>query len=283
VSNDLPQQLRVFIAEQTRFLDAIIDAMSNKISAEASDESAQKIVMLMSQGLGVTMHSILKLTSARDMSIRDCYGMARGAFELAVNTCYITAGGAEVADRAQRHAMQKTYRDLHRKGEIGNMKFELGSSDVPDIQSIPGLEAALAEYSRKGKEVTDWTPVSISERISVVSNVDSAVALCLSGASMSIYRHSSELLHGTYFSVVYFWSGSGAPASTRERFEKVWEEHFITIFTAVFFSASAVIKLLSRRFCLSDIVEADKRMSVRVKAILDGQSEGGNANIVVAP
>jgi hypothetical protein len=110
------------------------------------------------------------------------------------------------------------YRDMQRRGEVGGVSFALDAASVPDPNSVPGLAAALAEFTRRGKEVTDWTPLNISERISVVRMADERASLCLSGASVSIYRHSSELLHGTYFSVVHFWSGSGSPSLTKQRF-----------------------------------------------------------------
>ncbi len=173
------------------------------------------------------------------------------------------------------------YRDMQRKGKVGGLQFQIGRAIIPDIDAIPGLASAIEEFSRKGKELPDWTPVNISDRIKAVRLIDVGAALSLSGASMSIYRHASELLHGTYFSVIYFWSGSTGPVHTRERFGELWKEHFIAVFTAIFFSASAVVELCSRKYNLPSLARANEELISRVKEIIDSLSAGGSENISI--
>ncbi len=190
-------QLRGILATQTRYLDLVIHRLSDFHGRSPDDQNVLRVTLLMAQGLGVTIHSALKLTAERDMAIPDCFGLARSGFELAVNTCFIVAEGVDAARRADNHAMQKTYRDMHRSGEIGGVRFEVSRNEQPASASGPGLDEALEQFSRKGKELTAWTPVNISDRIKAVASVDSSAAISLSGAASAIFRHASELLHGT--------------------------------------------------------------------------------------
>src|SRR3954468_24982163 len=52
---------------------------------------------------------------------RDCYVIGRTVFETVVNLCFILGSPDEVAGRAKRHALQKSYRDLNR--EFGGIKI----------------------------------------------------------------------------------------------------------------------------------------------------------------
>ena len=211
----------------------------------------------MIHALGISIHSVLKLSAVRDMAIRDGYGIARSATELAVNICYIAAGGGEIARRAERHALQKSHRDLHRTGSVGGVAFELRRGNKPESDDVPGLVDALAEFTgRKGQEITDWTPLNISARIESISKVHPRAALALSGSTMAVYRHASEILHGTYFGVYHFWSGSGVPTTTRDQLERRWNEHFVAIFTALFFGAQAVVELFATVLELPNLADA---------------------------
>ena len=260
--------MRSAVFLQTRNLDRVLSELSSA-TLEADDEPVVRVTLLMLQALGVTMHSVLKLTAERDMAIRDCYGLARSAFELAVNLCFITASGVEEARRAERHAMQKSYRDMQRQGEVGGVAFEIGRDGVPESDVVPELAEALKGFTRRGKEVRDWTPTSLSDRIASVGNVHRGAALCLSGASVSVYRHASELLHGTYFGVVHFWSGSGGrPARSRADFDALWSEHFIAVFTALFFSASAAVKLYARKYNLPEVESSDSALVAKMQSVV---------------
>jgi len=253
-------KLRTILHAQTRLLDGLIHHL---VQPETKAESADvlQIAPLMLQALGISVHSTLKLCVGRDMAIRDAYGIARSASELAVNIAYIAVGGSEVAKRADRHAMQKTYRDMMRRGEIGGLEFTISRDHIPRAEEVPGLTEALAEFTgRKGQELTDWTSASISDRIKEVRCVSETAGTYLAGAVTSIYRHSSELLHGTYFGVIHFWRGSDAVATSREAFDEKWEEHFLSIFNGLFFSVGAVITLYAQMFKLPEIGAAQRQL-----------------------
>jgi hypothetical protein len=167
-----------------------------------------------------------------------------------VNIAYIGVGGLALALRAQQHALQKRYRDLSRHGTIAGLDFELTSSMTP-MPELPGLSEALALFTdSKGREVRDWTEDNLDQRIAAVRSKHPRAATALSGAVIAIYRHSSELLHGTYFSVIYFWMGSGQSGSfTKQSFAQTWFlDHFIAIFTALFLTANGVIETIRSEF-----------------------------------
>ena len=167
------EALRAILYRETGILDALIHDLANAdVTSQRVDPDVVRITALMLQALGVSLHSVLRLTEGREMSIRDAYGIARSASELAVNICYIAVGGGEVAGRAERHALQKSYRDLHRTGAIGGVSFDLRSDWSPDVDRVPGLRDALAEFTgRKGQEINDWTPLNISRRIASVAKM----------------------------------------------------------------------------------------------------------------
>src|SRR5690606_35980765 len=129
----------------------------------------------------------------------------------------------------------------------------LSSGAQPDIDAIDGLKEALEEFSKNGREITDWTPLNISRRIAAISNFDPGAGVALGGALMAVYRHASELLHGTYFGVLYFWSVDGQPPRGKDHFNEQWLTHFTAIFVALFFSASAIIRVCARRFNYPDL------------------------------
>lgn len=76
---------------------------------------------------------------AKNGKVRDCFVLARTIFETSVNFCFISAGGKDVAERAKRHALQKSFRDLSRELEIGNQKLQIHwQGKVDPCRTSPG-------------------------------------------------------------------------------------------------------------------------------------------------
>jgi hypothetical protein len=264
-------QFREVVQSQTRLLDALIQLLSDRLDEPINEdqEAVIRVTILMIQAFGVSVHSVLKLTEEPDMGIRDCFGIARSATELAVNICYIAAAGRTAAGRAERHAFQKSYRDLKRSGSVGGFTLKIERTSLPRIDEIPGLSDAMAEFTgSRGQELSSWTPLNISSRIDAVRHICENSALCLAGATTSVYRHSSEILHGTYFGVVHFWSASGSRATTRTRFNEVWREHLTTILTGVFFAAQGIVVLFDQLFTCEPISVAQRDLNGRMSALI---------------
>jgi hypothetical protein len=269
LQNDAVDHLRYILQIQTEIIDRIIHQLSEFYNKNPNDK-VLSVTLLMIQNLGSSMHSALMLTSKKDMAIRDCFGIARSASELAVNICYIGVTGEKTAELAERHAMQKLYRDLSRKGEIGGMTFHIKREQVPEAHEIPEMESALAEFTEKnGKEKRHWTPESLSMRIEKVRQFHDRSATSLSGAILLTYRHASEFIHGTYFSVLYFWPSKNDGNITRDDYLEKWIFHFHSIFGSLFFSASAVIELFGSLYELpEDLIEVQKELYLEAQKII---------------
>ena len=159
--------------------------------------------------------------------LRDCYVVARTVLETITNACFICAGGETVAKRADRHARQKAYRDLERDFEVGRRKITLRWTGKPDRPlADPDLMTALTEFTnRKGGERKEWTPESIGRRLEIVQGkYGPAATVGLHFALFDVYRHASEVAHGTLFGAL-FSLGLTEPKG-RPRGEAEIQEHF---------------------------------------------------------
>jgi hypothetical protein len=134
--------------------------------------------------------------------LRDCFVIARTVFETIINFCFICGEGDEAA-RAEAHARQKAYRDLQRELEINQRKLSVQWTGQIDLSNNPEIVEAIAEFtSSKGREIRSWTPETIKERIEAIeARYGSKVAINLQFAYLAIYRHSSEIAHGTLCSM----------------------------------------------------------------------------------
>lgn len=240
------QQGRTVLLLQCRALDALISDIAD--AYDSTPNALDRVTIWMLQAIGVSAHSILKLTDAVDMSIRDCFGIARSAAETAVNVSYIAVGGTELSDRAMRHLRQKRWRDLKRVGQMGDQRIIVERHLKAQVSDFPGLQEAIQEFTnRNGQEVREWTPDNIQKRISLVGSKSKLAAEALSGAIFTIYRPSSELLHGSFYGVNYFWQGSfDRPVVGREEFERLWTfDHFVTLLSSVFFGIRGAVEIVA--------------------------------------
>jgi len=196
-------RMREILYKQTRLLDSLIHSLSEpETSLDPDDVLVRDVAILMIQALGVSIHSILRLTEHVDMSIRDCFGIARSVSELAVNIAYIVASPAAVAERARQHAMQKLYRDFQRSGSLGGLQFALRGASIPS-SSIPGMDAALAAFTdKRGREIRDWTDKNIDLRIQEVSRLSIVASTSLAG--VSVFHLSPQFGDDSWY---ILWSG----------------------------------------------------------------------------
>ena len=265
---------RALLHAQTRAIDSLIDEL--RLLDSAGENSAIRVPLLMLQAAGVSVHSVLALTRERDMSIRDCFGIARSAVETAINAAFIVVSGQPMAEKAIRHMRQKRWRDLRRQGRVGDHRITVSRDVGLTVDDISGLREALDEYtSKRGDEVRDWTPENLETRIATISSRHRRAGLCLGVASFSVYRPASELLHGTYYGVNLFWQGSReAPARTREEVDEIWiTEHFVTLLTALFFAVSGAIDAIAAVHALAGHSQRQDELSKELSAIVEGMAE----------
>lgn len=264
------QQGLQLLEKQTRIIDYIIFHLHNQ-DKDMSNKHI-RIPLLMIQAAGVSIHSITKLLKERDMSIRDAFAISRSVVETMVNASYIAVSGPEMAEKSFRHMMQKRWRDRSRSASFAGWQIKVGRRDDIDVESVPGLSDAIQEYTHKnGQEIRDWNPLPIQKRIEIISNFSKSAGFCLGVATFGIYRTSSELLHGTYYSIEYFWHGSGgATGSAREKFNGIWiTEHFISILTACIFAVNGSLDAISKTFSITGHKDMQEEIMLDLNKIVD--------------
>lgn len=164
-----------------------------------------RVLPAMLQALGSSSNTLVTLSDKPGLQSRDCFTICRAIVELAVNICYILAEGEDAAAQAQRHAKQKAVRDLDRESAVGSQTIHLQSSVVTDLELPVHLQESLDEFTARSGREKGWTDLSIDQRCERVEHVlGSKVLTPLHWARFAVYRHSSEILHGTFFSAVFF-------------------------------------------------------------------------------
>jgi len=269
--------LRALLMRQTRVVDALIHEIISAERLRPSDESqttlpksARSILPLMIQGAGSSCHTILCLSSQPDLPIRDCFPIARSIIETIINVCFILARGEEAAKRMERHALQKTCRDLDRSSAIKGTAIHLRHNGSVDPGDIPGLADALAEFSTsKGGERRSWTEDNLEYRLGeIATKFGSRIATPLHAAQFSIYRHSSEILHGTYFGCIYFF-GATQPGFERssDHARYAISNHAMLILFNLVMSVDALVQTVNAVAPMNTLASASAAIADAVKEI----------------
>lgn len=198
---------------------------------------------------------------------RDAFVTGRTLYLTVLNACFICALGPKSAERALRHASQKAYRDLDRELKINNWRFAIRASSKPEADSDPRLKAAIGEFTwPKGREITQWTPESVTHQLEKIDSKYGGNAAKKLGLSMiMVYRHASEVAHGTLFGAL--WSvgltTSKASSISEAAVNSMREKHQISSLVGLLFclnvSVSTLLNIVSREFpsCLSLYQESD--------------------------
>ena len=196
--------------------------------------------------------------------VRDCFVLSRTAFETIVNICFICAKGDEAVRRARNHAMQKAYRDLSRELDISGQKLILKWKGEVELDRHPELRTALSEFtSKKGREITSWTPETVQGQIEVIdARYGKRVSTNLQFALMSIYRHASEIAHGTFFGALFalgLTTPSGPPKSPEE-LQNQQRQNLSMLLMMLGLAISALIIVLGEELplLLSQVTDSEK-------------------------
>ncbi len=211
--SDCIQQLRFTLERRIQLIDAVIAVLVQHVSAKhirpedtPISEEIRGALPLMLQAIGASSNTLVQLSDSPGLQTRDCYSIARSIIELAINICYLTAEGPAAAERALRHACQKSFQDLERESKIGENTIRLVCGGRPDPDTVPGLKEDLAEFTSRAGREKGWVDESVDGRISVAgARFGNPLVTKLHFARFMVYRHSSEILHGTLFSAMYFF------------------------------------------------------------------------------
>jgi hypothetical protein len=186
-------------------LEELINLLKNiqkKIHENKKDGLAIAFSLLLS-GIIDSSHTVLMLS--KNNKLRDCYILSRSIFEHVINIGYFSVKGEETVEKAYNHTLQKSYRDLRREIKIKDVGVFFGLANLDGIVMNDRLKKSLEEFSsKKGLEIRAWTGDSIFKKVELISEkFGNDIGTVITGALFFIYRHSSEFIHGTLFSMLY--------------------------------------------------------------------------------
>lgn len=205
---------------------------------------AQKVILPMLHHYFNALKS-MSLFVARG-NLQNTYIMARVAVETGINIAYILADEA-APQKAIDHSNQKSFRDVFRKMPFDKSAIPIDINDI-DISNIPKLENALNDYTgSKGQEIRQWTTDSISQRIDKIEEkFGQGKTKGTKITVFTIYRHGSEIIHGTYFgSIFHLGRTQIVPQKGKEWFNENYFGHFNMVLTIFGSSLDELIVILS--------------------------------------
>lgn len=260
-------QVRALIEKRTILLELATNVLATRVEKLHGDQrELANVLWVMMRGISTSMRSLLTLTSSFDYRIRDCFGIARSIFEASVNVAYIAAAGPEAAHRARRHAMQKSYRDLQRSDppELRMPPRPI----IPAAAEIPGMVDALSEFTgKKGAELNDWAALSVPQKVAAIVGRYPGVQLTMSVSMDVIYRTASEILHGTFYGVEFFWEpardDNGGQIPFEERYVYSW---LMKLFTATTASVSGMLEVIAEAQSIDGLTE---QLAIQMKEELE--------------
>ena len=279
MSSRLPSAIQESFAVSRRVLAGMIRPIDGIIAGALDHSEAppalaggfsrrpetQRVLPAMLQALGSSSNTLFRLSDEPGLHSRDCFSICRSIVELAVNVCYICAGGEATAERAEKHARQKAARDLDRESSVGGQTIRLRSSASQALRLPEELADSIDEFTARSGREKGWTDLSIDARCERVGEVlGTKVLTPLHWARFAVYRHSSEILHGTFFSAVFFMGltdPTGAPSSPDEWLNRIAGQHLMILMAAVL-ALVAVAKAVDATFGASDLaVQADRHLA----------------------
>lgn len=252
--------MRDLIQSQIRQVDECLHSLilnrDGRRALPKGDNEVFNVIMTMIHMVGISGHSILKLTEQIDMGVRDAFPLARSIVEGVVNICFIMAEGVDAAQKASRHAEVKAFRDLKRTWEIAGMSLSVSHSAQLSPADVARLESMLPEFTTKRSSERDWTDKTLKQRLETVAQkFSSSTMTMLNASAFNIYRHASEIAHGTYFSACYFWGltlpGRPRPTSRDDLMLTLADHQFSVLMSTAF----AYVGLLE---CFADYVDNPK-------------------------
>jgi hypothetical protein len=204
--------------------------------------------------------SLFILAAHRKM--RDCFICARAIFDNALNIGYYSVKGEETINLAYDHALQKSYRDLRREIEIKDIKLIIGLKDINSIPKSDRLRKSLEEFtSKKGLEIRNWTDDNIYKKIELINEkFGDGVGVPFTMAFYYVYRHASEIIHGTIFGAM-FNLGMTQLRHEWPTEKKYISEYYNTLITMVILNINLVVS------CVISILESHYKMkkNIRIK------------------
>jgi hypothetical protein len=185
------------------------------------------------QSVGSSANTLFKITDAAELTIKDAFIVMRSVIETTINVCLIFSD-EEYAQKAHKHALQRTARYMKRNKAVGLWTFETSNNEYDQFSSRSDVQEALSEY----EERDNWTKENLVKKIELI---ESAFGSCvaLNSAYFAIYSEAAELMHGSYFGIINFYGFNKGS-------ERDLELKFLSIQTEILFHAIS---------CLNSLIE----------------------------
>lgn len=232
------------------------------------EDNVSTATLTLMQAVTSSSNTILKLSETTGLHTKDCYIIARSIFEASLNTCYIFAAGNKVATDALEHSRAKSIKDLKRESKIGESVIRLSFIDSDTISIPPELKTLLRKYETKKGRDKSWTELNVDARIRFIGNkFTKNIINKLHMARFMIYRHSSEILHGSVFGNNYFL---GALFSkSREELENNFESSIGTkhelVLLCCILSLSSILDCFHLKYGFENLHKLNKELLSNLK------------------
>ena len=138
-----------------------------------------------------------------------------------------------------------------------------------DLSKNPDLEYALKEFTdKKGREIRKWTNENIEKQIEIIEQkYGSEVSGNFVFGLTSIYRHASEIMHGTFFGAL-FSIGMTSPSEkpkTADEMKMFWGGNISMLLLTLIASLNSVLIVLSTDYSMADLVEKSEKLIGEIK------------------
>ncbi|MFO1077128.1 MAG: hypothetical protein U1E73_05315 [Planctomycetota bacterium] len=164
--------------------------------------------------LGASTNTIAVKFSEPGLSTPDMFCIARRVLECAINICYVCAEGLPAAERAHRHAAQKGFRDLDRESQLAGTTIRVATTIALDAEQREQLRSMQGEFEWPNGREKSWTDLSVDQRIARVYELQGdRVGDRLHVARFALFRHASEMLHGTLYGQLFAMAQLPAPSA----------------------------------------------------------------------
>jgi hypothetical protein len=223
-------------------------------------DKVKSVVVPMSLAGGQSVTTILDSSTKRGIPVRDCFPVARCAVETLINAGYVLVSGEQLADRAIRHAQQKSFREMDRTYGHGDFKFRIRATEIPDLEQNAELKSALDEFTSKQGKEKNWTNDSVPMRIEKIGHaLGVGPASKFLGAYSLVYSDSSEIIHGSLFGIHKFYHGDSEPPTNVDEFRSLTARHIEGILFAVFLALNGYLRtycLVQKLSTIDDLLKA---------------------------
>lgn len=212
-------------------------------------------IMPLNMAIAQTCHAMSAL--ARGGFTNDVWMLSRALLERVINACYLLVCDDAEFKRYMAHTKRRALSALDRsiETEVGAVRIAFQGevkppADIAEIQSL---------FLRKnGRVFHEWSETSPVDRVVVIAQRSDIPAEVFLLALATIYRDSSEALHGTLYGVT-FHLGLFSPGTSLDSKEAL-EKHLLGYTTTLFWLLGILVFQLNRQLTAP---ESDARRRAR--------------------